>query len=275
MVASFQFEGIRLDYEVLGEGRPLLLFHANGFSAGSYRPMHAELTARGWRIYALNFMGHGGSETSADFHNWDYFGRQVRAFAEHLDLPAYFAAGHSIGGASLLLAAARLSGLRAAALLDPTVMTPFLARLARFLPNPLAGLAEKRRREFKDLRVVERSYRMSPVFRDWHTDSMKGYLESALEPHNGGYRLRLDPKIEAQIFRSFHSGWSVFRRIQIPLLVMTARQSEVTPDRAAKLLLRSHAKSSWVRHTGSHCFPMEDPSGVAREVSEFFLRVAE
>jgi IS30 family transposase len=38
-VLDFQFEGMRLKYIEKGSGRPLLLFHANGFSAGSYAPL--------------------------------------------------------------------------------------------------------------------------------------------------------------------------------------------------------------------------------------------
>lgn len=269
---DFQFEGMRLKYIKKGSSRPLLLFHANGFSAGSYAPLTDHLANHGFHVHALNFMGHGGSDSTTDFHNWEFFGRQAAAFAEHLGYERFFAVGHSIGGASLLLATPSMEGrLVAGALLDPTVFSPLTSRFASLIPNPLAALAEKRRREFKDLRVVSRSFRMNPLFKQWHPASFQGYLETAFEATNAGYRLCLDPKIEAKIFRSFHAGqWRVFRTVKKPLLIITAHKSDVTPNSAAKNLLKSHTKSRWIKHSGTHCFPMEDPEGVGREIARFF-----
>ncbi|HMX56543.1 MAG TPA: alpha/beta hydrolase [Leptospiraceae bacterium] len=201
---DFQFEGMRLKYIKKGSGRPLLLFHANGFSAGSYAPLTDHLANHGFHVHALNFMGHGGSDSTTDFHNWEFFGRQAAAFAEHLGYERFFAVGHSIGGASLLLATPSMEGrLVAGALLDPTVFSPLTSRFASLIPNPLAALAEKRRREFKDLRVVSRSFRMNPLFKQWHPASFEGYLETAFEATNAGYRLCLDQKLRRKYFEAF------------------------------------------------------------------------
>lgn len=272
-MASLQFRGLRLEYEPLEQGSkaPILFFHATGFPAGSYRPLLRALHEAGHPVFALNFMGHGGSEPTMDFKDWGFFRDQVRALAEHLSSRAPFLAmGHSLGGASLLMAAATLP-IQRLVLLDPTVLTPLTSWIAPFLPHPLAGIAEKRRAEFKNRRIVERSYRLSPLFRNWNDESFQGYLDSVLEPCEGGMRLRMSPALEAKIFRSFHRGqWREFKKNTAPVLVIRAEHSPVTPPGAAARIISWNSDSRSVTHQGSHTFPMEDPAGVAQLALKFF-----
>lgn len=270
---SFTFRGLSLAYDARESGTemPILLFHATGFPAGSYMPLLAHLHRAGHPLFALNFMGHGPSESTMEFESWAFFRDQVSAFAEHLNgRSPFLAMGHSLGGASLLMAAPDLP-IRRLVLLDPTVLTPFTSWLAPFLPHPLAGIAEKRRSEFKSRRVVERSYRLNPLFKNWDDESFQGYLDSVLEPANAGMRLRMSPALEAKIFRSFHRGqWREFKRNTSPILVVRAADSPVTPPRAAARIISWNAASRALTHGGSHTFPMEDPAGTAKLALEFF-----
>jgi len=270
---SLQFRGLKL--EVLssepGPGMPVLFFHATGFPAGSYTPLLRRVHLAGHQTFALNFMGHGGSEPTMDFSDWGFFRDQVRALAGHLaDYGPFLAMGHSLGGASLLMAAPELP-IHRMVLLDPTVLTPFVSWLAPFLPHPLAGIAEKRRSEFKSRRVVERSYRLSPLFRHWDEESFQGYLDSVLEVQGTGMRLKMSPALEAKIFRSFHRGqWREFRKNTCPILVVRADKSPVTPPNAASRIISWNSASRSITHPGSHTFPMEDPAGVAEMAVAFF-----
>lgn len=272
VLVYLEFRGLRLEYEAGGSGSrtPILFFHATGFPVGSYAPLLRRLEQAGHPTFALNFMGHGASEPTMDFGDWRFFRDQVRALAEHLGARAPFIGiGHSIGGASLLMAAPDLP-FKALVLLDPTVLTPFISWLAPFLPHPLAGIAERRRSEFKNRRVVERSYRLSPLFKDWDNESFQGYLDSVLEPHGEGLHLRMSPALEAKIFRSFHRGqWREFKRNKAPALVVRAVTSPVTPPRAASRIVSWNPASKSITHQGSHTFPMEDPAGVAALIVEF------
>lgn len=274
---TFHFRSLKLSYTAYAEGSniPLLFFHATGFTANSYAPLHQLLHEAGHPVFALNFMGHGGSDSTHDFKDWTFFGDQVEAFAHHLNLKKAIAVGHSIGGASVLHASARkLIPFQKIVLLDPTVFSPFSSWWVPFFPNPLARAAETRRSTFQNLKVVERSFRMHPLFKNWHPDSFRGYLQSAFAPTPEGFRLQLEPDLEARIFRSFHRGqWSVFKMSQLPLLLITARKSGVTPPSAVKLLLARSSRGMWIEHPGSHCFPMEDPAGVAHHVISFINAV--
>ncbi|MCE9597506.1 MAG: alpha/beta hydrolase [Spirochaetia bacterium] len=270
---SFTFRNLKLLFRSYGRGKklPILFFHATGFSADSYEPLHRLLNDQGHPVFALNFMGHGGSDSTHDFKNWAFFGDQVEAFAQHLGFSEAIAVGHSIGGASVLHAAARPGNpFKKIVLLDPTVFSPFSSWWVPLFPNPLAKAAETRRSTFQNLRVVERSFRMHPLFKSWNPESFKGYLKSAFTEDADGFRLQLDPLLEAKIFRSFHRGqWHIFKKVKQPTLLITARASSVTPPSAVKRLIAQSNHSLWIEHPGSHCFPMEDPAGVTFEIERF------
>ncbi len=252
----------------------ILLLHATGYSALSYRPLLDRLAAAGYEVYALDFMGHGASTWTRDFADWNYFRDNALALLDRLQLSELFLIGHSLGGASALLTAAADAGtrIRRLVLYDPTVFTPLFAWLLPYLPHPLAKRAEARRAVFSSRKVVERSYRLSPAFRNWAPESFEGYLNSALrERPDGQYELSLPPEIEAQAFRAFHRGqWRDFKRVRVPTLVLQADPPGVCPDRARRRLVRNHPQSEGRRLPGaSHLFPFEDPERTAAETLRF------
>ena len=291
----FDFQGLRLAYYQLTPGpkaqppkgpteaAPVLWLHANGYPALTYTPLLKRLADSGRIVYALDFAAHGNSaEPAGDFQDWFYFRDQALALLEYLKLPRVRLIGHSLGGASSLLTAARLqeaaqagaatTHVESLCLLDPTVFTPLLSYLLGPLPNPMAKAAENRRRVFKSLKIVARSYRMHPAFADWRKDVFEAYLRYALRARDDGqYELVLPPAVEARIFRTLKAGhWAHHRRVHAPMLVLQAAKSQVCPDRARNILMRANPASRSARHElGSHFFPMEFPDWTVDRLLEF------
>ena len=249
----------------------ILLFHATGYSALSYRPLIRLLTESGRNVHALNFLGHGGSE-SGEFHSWYDFRDQVTAFASHIGEKNLDAVGHSIGGATMLLSQAKEGLFRRCAALDPVVLSPFVSRLAPFLPHPLALKADKRRANFKNLEIVRRSYRMVKEFKYWTDDSFDGYLESAFKKNESGYELVLPPHTEAAVFRSFNGGhWGWYKKLKSPVLVIAHRGATETPAKSARRLASGNSHSRFIPYEeDSHFFPMEKPEWTATQILDFF-----
>ncbi|MFZ2343711.1 MAG: alpha/beta fold hydrolase, partial [Candidatus Microthrix parvicella] len=92
-----------------GEGPPLLLAHATGFAGGIWQPVAAHLTDRA-SCWAVDFRGHGHSPAKPDDMVWTRVTEDAIAAAEYIveatGTPVG-AAGHSMGGAAVLAAAAR------------------------------------------------------------------------------------------------------------------------------------------------------------------------
>ncbi|MBX7058983.1 MAG: alpha/beta hydrolase [Leptospirales bacterium] len=284
-----EWRGIRLALHHLGAPAEagqikrrgsLLLLHATGFPSGAYLPLLERFGSEGLDAWALDFSGHGDSEAVRP-QSWADFGDQALhalrfLLAEQVtgQEQPLFLAGHSLGGAAALLAAAQCTDrrLRALALFDPTVFSPWLSYLLPYLPHPLARQALRRRERFASRALVERAYLRSPTFRAWDRACFQSYLDCALkEDGAGGMQLRLSPELEAQTFLSFQGGqWRSHRKVLQPMLLLRAQASGVCPPRAARLLCRGHSAS---RHetlpAASHFFPFESPQRTVEKTLAF------
>ena len=190
-------------------GAPWLHFaHATGMHAGLYARLLAPL-ADHFRIVASDSRGHGhspGGPVGARVE-WDEFAADLLALVDTIDAESpWLLAGHSMGGAVSLLAAAaqpdRVAGL---VLLDPPFIPFATARAARaagvVTPNPMADQAGKRRADFPDIAAARAAYHGRGVFRSWSDADLDAYLADGLRPADDGVTLACAPAWEAATFR--------------------------------------------------------------------------
>ena len=90
-------------YDLGGTGGDVLMVHATGFCAGVWTATAHHLDGVG-RLAALDVRGHGRSSTPAGGMDWHGTADDVLAAVDALGLERPFGVGHSMGGASLLLA---------------------------------------------------------------------------------------------------------------------------------------------------------------------------
>ena len=113
----------------------LVFAHANGFNAYTYRQLLTKVAQDlGVRIWAPDLRGHGRTTLPTDSKhrpNWHDHRDDLVSLLQHLDAPVIFC-GHSIGGTSGLLAAARLPEMiRHLILLDPVIWPPLTSAAFR------------------------------------------------------------------------------------------------------------------------------------------------
>lgn len=100
---TWHWQGHAIEYTVLGQGQPLLLVHGFGASWGHWRQNIPILAAAGYRVYALDLLGFGGSDKPALDYTVELWQAQLRDFwAVHLQTPTILV-GNSIGGLLSLL----------------------------------------------------------------------------------------------------------------------------------------------------------------------------
>lgn len=97
--------GIDINYEKSGEGRPLVMVHGNGEDHSIFDEAIALLKKK-YTCYAVDSRNHGGSGSVAELH-YDDMVNDMIAFMEALDLSDVVFYGFSDGGIVGLLAAAR------------------------------------------------------------------------------------------------------------------------------------------------------------------------
>lgn len=99
--------GVRLAYRVWGpaEAPPVVLLHALGEASTDWTPVASAL-APSWRLYAPDLRGHGASDWPGSY-TIEQLTADLAAFLDALDLDYVTLCGHSIGGPSAYLYAAR------------------------------------------------------------------------------------------------------------------------------------------------------------------------
>lgn len=114
---TWTWNDYKIQYTVLGEGRPLLLVHGFGASIGHWRKNIPVLAAAGYRVFALDLLGFGGSAKPALDYSLDLWEALIKDFwAAHIQTPTVFV-GNSIGGLLCLMVLAHHSEISAGAVL--------------------------------------------------------------------------------------------------------------------------------------------------------------
>ncbi len=100
---TWNWRGYDVRYLVEGEGTPLVLIHGFGASIGHWRKNIPVLAASGYRVYALDLLGFGGSEKPALDYSLELWEVLLRDFwRQHIGIPAVYV-GNSIGGLLVLM----------------------------------------------------------------------------------------------------------------------------------------------------------------------------
>ncbi|HWW89815.1 MAG TPA: alpha/beta fold hydrolase [Solirubrobacteraceae bacterium] len=158
VVSSFRYQGQRIAYTEFGGGpaavasggnrgrtaksspahdRPLILLHGLLLSQEMHRPLAEELAARGNRVITLDLLGHGKSDRPRDMWRYSmaFFGEQVIALMDHLQLDQAVVMGTSLGAnVALEIAASKPDRLRALVIEMPVLDNGLLSSAVTFTP---------------------------------------------------------------------------------------------------------------------------------------------
>ena len=253
----------------------LVLLHANGFNAMTYRHLLAPLGAEGLRVIAVDQRGHGLSRlaTPAEGHDWRRYADDLVALIEALgDMPRVLA-GHSMGGTAILLAAPQLAAATGRApsmvLFDP-VLKPASADAAGAAglaaDSPLVRGALRRNAFFESREAALQSYSGRGAFKTWPDAVIADYLTDGLKPRDdsaeGGMTLTCAPTWEAANFISsyrFSPNEALAQPIADIRILRAEHESTCRWDEGA-------ATSPWPPHVRvesvpgtTHFLPMEKP----------------
>lgn len=95
-----------INYEVLGEGNPVILLHGWLATLETMRPIANDLS-RNFKVYLVDIVGFGKSDLPEHPLKTDDFGNFLRDFMEVLDIKSPILIGHSNGGRTIINAVGR------------------------------------------------------------------------------------------------------------------------------------------------------------------------
>jgi pimeloyl-ACP methyl ester carboxylesterase len=204
---------------------------------------------------------------------WPHLVEQVLASVEAVGEPVY-GVGHSLGGYLNYLAAARRPELfRAIVLLDAPIIGAFrggmlgavkrLGIVDRVTP---AGATRDRRSTWSSREEALAHFRTRPLFRNFQEETLKDYVQHGLVEDGGRLRLKIDPRIEYQIYRTIpHDMRRHLPALRVPAGFIGGADSDVV--RRVRLA-GMRPKFAMRRVPGGHLFPFERPREAAAAITE-------
>jgi pimeloyl-ACP methyl ester carboxylesterase len=256
-------------HDLGGDGPPVLLCHPTGFLGMTWAPVAAALAAVA-HCWAPDFRGHGDSTSPAslDFA-WSGMADDMLAVVDDLGLADVRAAGHSMGGAALLMAEQRRPGTFARLwLYEPIVFPP--AEGGGGGPNPLAEGARRRRPWFPDRDAAYANFAAKPPLDTLAPEALRAYVDHGLRdrPDDDAVELKCSPDTEARVFGGGmgHSTFAHLDEVRCPVTV-AASGDRGGPAQIAPLIADSLPAGHLERHpTLTHFGPMEDPATMAAAI---------
>ena len=258
-------------YDLGGRGNDLLLVHATGFCAGVWTPLAAHLGDH--HAVALDVRGHGRSAAPGSMH-WDGTAQDVLATIDAYGLERPFGVGHSMGGASLVLAEqARPGTFRGMWLFEPIIFPPTMTSPTNRSDsprNPLAEGARRRRNSFDSAEEAYANFAAKPPLSDLSPAALAAYVRDGFEHlPDGTVRLRCRPEIEASTYEmgAVHHAFDHLARVRCPVTVVRGTDRVPGPASFAPLIAEALPDGTLEDHPElGHFGPLQDPAAMARSV---------
>ena len=271
-------DGVRIALHDLGGAGPaLLLTHATGLCGRVWTPVAAALAGR-FHCWAPDLRGHGDAITPDDHPmSWNGFAQDALAVVDHLSSIGHsptVAAGHSKGGAALLLAEQDRPGTFGALYCyEPVVFPSALGSPSGGAEggNYLAEGARRRRDRFSSREEAAANFSTKPPFDVLHPDALAAYLDHGFATDaDGSLLLKCRPENEARTYemggqhRAFDHLGGMATRVTVGVGERDAHQGPglVAPLIAAALPRGTEVVEPDLGHFG----PLEDPARIAEAI---------
>ena len=202
---------------------------------------------------------------------WPHLVEELISKLESIGEPV-LGVGHSLGGYLNYLAAVRRPELfRAIVLFDAPIIGPFrgsmlgatkrLGIVDRVTP---AGATRDRRSTWDSRDEAKAHFRSRKLFARFAPECLEDYVRHGLVEEGGKLRLKIDPQIEYQIYRTIpHDMMRHLPKLRLPAFFLGGADSEVV----RRIRLAGMRPKFRLRKVpGGHLFPFEHPRESARSI---------
>lgn len=248
----------------------LVFAHANGVPGASYGKFLAPLKVR-FDVTVVEHLGGGGNVG----RQWQGLADELEALIAPLPKPIV-GMGHSMGAVVMFIVATRRpEWFSPLVMLDPPLINGWVrpvfdvmyafGQMDRVTP---AGKSRGRRDHWLDQAAVQAYFQGRGMFRHFDPDCLADYIESAVVHTEDGWRLRIAPAEEVEIFTETPRNLHRYPRLAVPGLVVNGSSTHEGFKSSARRHVRRH-RMSHLEAPGSHMFPLEHPQQAAAQVLQW------
>jgi pimeloyl-ACP methyl ester carboxylesterase len=266
VMERLEVEGAVIEYEVHGNGEPVLLLHLGLVADGLARPLLAqpELASR-YQLVHYHRRGYMGSTLGHEPLTMDRQTRDVIALLRHLGVRRAHVAGHSSGGGiALQLAIDAPELVHSLVLMEPALaMDPARkADLQRFLLPMMNVYRSGNKREAAQ---VFCDAVFGPNWQPIIGQAVPGSFEQAVKD--------LDTFIkELSAFQEWQFGSTEAAAISQPVLSVLGMRSSPFMTKGRELIHSWFPQTEDFNAQTTHLLELQDPQGVAHGLTEFSHR---
>ncbi len=265
---------------------PTLVFsHANSFPASTYRVLFAGLRQRGFKLRAIEKLGHDPRYPVTN--NWPHLVQQLADFAQREvgknGVPVILL-GHSLGGFLSVMTAALHPELCCGVLmLDSPLLGGWratglgMAKSTQLIGSVSPGaVSRKRRNSWPDAVAALEHFRHKKAFAHWDAQVLQDYVEHGMHEADGKRVLSFDRDIETAIYNTLpHHLERLLQRhpLKCPAAFIGGTHS-VELKQVGLALTEKVTKGRLMMLDGSHLFPMEQPEVTAAAMEAALLNIS-
>lgn len=268
-------DGVRIVlHDFGGTGAPVLLSHATGFHAHCWEPLATTLSSE-YHVVGLDHRGYGDAESvDPQQLTWRSYGDDALAAATDIYAATQqpiIGVGHSMGGASLLMAAHREPHLfRALFVFEPIVFPPPEPDSSPRPESPLPAGARKRRAVFPSFEAALENFSAKPPLASFHPAAREAYVRHGFKPTaDGQVELKCAPEHEARTYETggTSGAWDDLPAIVTPTWVLSGAPAPFQPSSFAHRVAERIPHATYVQWDEmGHFGPLEHPDVIAEMV---------
>jgi len=270
-------------YSWEGTAKPALYFlHATGFHARCWDQIIHRLPD--YPAYALDSRGHGQSVKSPPPISWHQMGADAAGIAQVLGLDRALGIGHSLGGNTLLRAAALVPDAFAGLLLIDPVVFPREKYILQSYDID-GHFVLNRRQNWDSWQEMRDRFTGRGSFAKWDDAILHDYCQYGLLSDDDGFTLACSPELEAHIYaaellENNADIYDAIAKIQVPVWIMrcttpkTDLNDFLSSPTAPNLAEQFANERDIPMPDNTHFIPMESPDEVANIIREFALEIA-
>lgn len=258
-----------------GSGPVLVLSHATGLCGGVWLPLATHL-ANHYHCFALDYRGHGHTVTpDSTTMAWTGMANDLVAVIEACGGgEPVLVAGHSMGGAAIVLAERLRPGLIAKAWgFEPILFDVDAVPASESgQPNLMVEAARRRRATFGSRDEVYERYSTKPPLDSLDPCALRAYVDFGFRDlPDGTVTLRCTPQREAETFENSRSGaFAAAADLGFDYLVAVSGDG-MPPAIMAETAANTHERMSLVHYRDlTHFGPLEQPERVAVDLLRWF-----